>query len=109
VSWDPDQPEVLPRVWLCEVTEAGASMCGLSIRTKNRAMANACFNSSDVVVGKSTWEGNRVFGGVCSSNIVDEEDAAYLKKHGVQFKEEQSRLDMEEADRLGYWHMPRAE
>jgi len=43
LCWNPEEPETLPKLWTCEVTECGASLCELNISTRNVALINSMF------------------------------------------------------------------
>ena len=48
VSWDPEGKEggpTDPVLWTCEMTECGASLCGLPIEARNTAIANSCLTT----------------------------------------------------------------
>ncbi|CAD7950554.1 unnamed protein product [Amoebophrya sp. A120] len=41
-----------PELWVCEITECGASLCGLPIQARNTAIVNSCLSLLDADAGE---------------------------------------------------------
>ena len=76
--------ELLPQLWLCEISEMGVSLCGVDVELRNTSLINAMLTTDQAEID-GVWAGKKKFADRISksfsssrSKFLTEADVKYL-------------------------------